>query len=97
MKRQSAQTLGDAIRTFLTEQKGFNRKLLENRVVHSWSEIMGKTVASYTSHVEIRRQKLYVTLTSSVVRHSLAMTKDDIVRKINEMMGVEVITDIVFR
>lgn len=96
MKRQSAQTLGDAIRTYLSEKKGFNRKLLENRVVNSWSEIMGKTVASYTSNVEIRRKKLYVTLTSSVVRHSLSLTKADIVIKINEMMGDEVITEIIF-
>ena len=97
MKRQNAQTLGDAIRLFLAEKKDFNRKLLENRVVKSWSEIMGPTVTAYTSHVEIRRQKLYVTLSSSVARHSLAMTKDEIVRKINATMGSEIITDIVFR
>jgi predicted nucleic acid-binding Zn ribbon protein len=97
MKRQSAQTLGEAIKVFLAEQKGFNRKLMENRLVNSWNEIMGATVASYTSNVEIRRQKLYVTLTSSVLRHSLAMSKDDIIRKINQTMGDEVITDVVFR
>lgn len=97
MKRQNAQTLGEAIKVFLSEQKGFNRKLMENRVVSSWNEIMGSTVASYTSNVEIRRQKLYVTLTSSVLRHSLSLSKDDIIRKINQAMGDEVINDVVFR
>ena len=35
MKRQNAQTLGDAIRVFLAEKKSFNHKLMENRVVNS--------------------------------------------------------------
>ena len=97
MKRQNAQTLGDAIRVFLAEKRSFNHKLMENRVVNSWSEIMGSTVASYTSNVEIRRQKLYVTLTSSVLRHSLSLSKEEVIRKINQAVGDEVITDIVFR
>ncbi|MBP1641267.1 MAG: hypothetical protein H6Q17_2850 [Bacteroidetes bacterium] len=97
MKRQNAQTLGDAIRVFLAEKKSFNHKLMENRVVNSWNEIMGSTVASYTSNVEIRRQKLYVTLTSSVLRHSLSLSKDEIISKINRVMGDEVVADVVFR
>ena len=97
MKRQNAQTLGEAIKVFLAEKKAFNRKLLENRVVSSWGEIMGPTVASYTSNVEIRRQKLYVTLTSSVLRHSLSMSKDEIVKKINRALGDDVVTEVVFR
>jgi predicted nucleic acid-binding Zn ribbon protein len=97
MKRQNAQTLGDAIRVFLAEKRSFNHKLMENRVVNSWSEIMGSTVASYTSNVEIRRQKLYVTLTSSVLRHSLTLSKEEVIRKINQAVGDDVITDIMFR
>jgi predicted nucleic acid-binding Zn ribbon protein len=97
MKRQNAQTLGDAIRLYLGEQRTFNRKLLENRVVNSWGELMGSAVASYTSKVEIRRQKLYVTLTSSVLRHNLMLSRQELIHKINEHIGSEVITDIVFR
>jgi predicted nucleic acid-binding Zn ribbon protein len=97
MKRQNAQSLGDAIRHYLGEKQTFNRKLLENRVINSWSELMGHTVASYTSQVEIRRQKLYVTLTSSVLRHNLMLSRQEIIQKINEKIGSEVITDIVFR
>ena len=97
MKRQNAQSLGDAIRLYLSEKQTFNRKLLENRVVNSWGELMGNTVASYTSQVEIRRQKLYVTLTSSVLRHNLMLSRQEIIQKINEKIGSEVINDIVFR
>ena len=97
MKRQNAQSLGDAIRLYLGEKQTFNRKLLENRVINSWSELMGSAVASYTSQVEIRRQKLYVTLTSSVLRHNLMLSRQEIIQKINEKIGSEVITDIIFR
>lgn len=97
MKRQNAQTLGDAIRLFLEEQHSLNSKLLETRLIQSWGEIMGAGVAGYTTHLEIKHKKLYVTLSSSLLRHNLMLSRHELVEKINLHVGSEVITDIVFR
>jgi predicted nucleic acid-binding Zn ribbon protein len=97
MKRQNIQSIGDAIRGFLDENRTFNRRLLESRLINSWSELMGPAIASYTSELEIRNRKLYVRLTSSVLRHNLMMSREQLIRKINEKLGGEVITDIIFR
>jgi predicted nucleic acid-binding Zn ribbon protein len=97
MKRQNAQTLGDAIRLFLEGQHNLNSKLLETRLIQSWGEIMGSGVAGYTTHLEIKHKKLYVTLSSSLLRHNLMMSRHELVEKINLHLGNEVITDIVFR
>lgn len=97
MKRQNAQTLGEAIRLFLEEQHKLNSKLLETRLINSWGEIMGNGVANYTTHLEIKHKKLYVTLSSSLLRHNLMMSRHELITKINLYLENEVITDIIFR
>ncbi|MBB3188568.1 DUF721 domain-containing protein [Microbacter margulisiae] len=97
MKRQNAQTLGEAIRLFLEEQHKLNSKLLETRLINSWGEIMGNGVANYTTHLEIKHKKLYVTLSSSLLRHNLMMSRHELIIKINLYLESEVITDIIFR
>ncbi|MGC9150935.1 MAG: DUF721 domain-containing protein [Microbacter sp.] len=96
MKRQNAQTLGEAIRRFLEEQHTLNKKLQETRLIQSWSEIVGQGIAHYTTHLEVKNKKLYVTLSSSLLRHDLTMQRQLLITKINDFLQNEVITDIRF-
>ena len=88
MKRNDAEQIGKLIRTFLRQ---------EQRLINSWAEILGPTIASYTRELYIRNQILYVHLTSAALRQELMMGRDLLVRNLNRHVGAQVITNIIFR
>ena len=91
MKRNDAEQIGKLIRTFL-RQESLESPLNEQRLINSWAEILGPTIASYT-----REQILYVHLTSAALRQELMMGRDLLVRNLNRHVGAQVITNIIFR
>jgi predicted nucleic acid-binding Zn ribbon protein len=95
MERSRTQSLREVIEAFLKETQ-LHRKLQERRLVESWYELMGKPVARITSRVYIRKEVLYVQLNSSVLRNELFMMKNDIICRLNDHIGEQVIKDIVF-
>ncbi|MGL5229088.1 MAG: DUF721 domain-containing protein [Bacteroidales bacterium] len=96
MQRKNAQSLGDAIREFLRENR-IDSKLNETRAIHSWHALMGKGISGYTQNIYIKNGVLYVHLTSAVLRQELQMSRERIIRMMNEHLGTEVITEIIFR
>jgi len=96
MERSNIQTLRQAIEKFLKETP-LQRKFQERRLVESWEENMGKSVARGTSKLYIRDSILYVHLNSSVLRNELFMLKDEIISKLNEQAGEVLIKDIAFK
>lgn len=72
-------------------------KLKEVSVVESWSEMVGKAIASKTSSVYFRNGKLHVHLKSSVVRNELLMVRESLRQRINEKAGGEVVKEIVIK
>ncbi len=96
MKRNNAEQIGNLIRSYL-RQEGLESPLNEYRLVHSWKEVTGAFIASYTRDLYIRNQVLYVHLTSAVLRQELMMGRERLVNKLNQYVGAQVITSIVFR
>ena len=66
-------------------------------VKNIWYSEMGNGVKSYTREIVFRRNTLFVTLTSAVLREELSYGKQLIIRKLNEALGKELIENIVFR
>lgn len=95
MKKSNAAPLGDLVRQICREQ-GLETPLNEYRLVQSWNEVLGPTIASYTKNLFIRNRKLYVQLSSSVLRQELMMNRKRLIASLNEQVGAEVITDIIF-
>lgn len=96
MQRKNSQPIGEIINQFLRENH-LDRKLNETHLLEAWPKILGSAVASYTTSIFIKNRVLYVQLSSSVLRHELQMSRERIVFRLNEQVGHEVITDIVFR
>ena len=96
MKRNDPEQIGKLIRTFL-RQESLESPLNEQRLINSWAEILGPTIASYTRELYIRNQILYVHLTSAALRQELMMGRDLLVRNLNRHVGAQVITNIIFR
>lgn len=96
MKRNDAEEIGILIHQFL-RRESLEAPLNERRLLNSWEEVLGPTIASYTKELYIRNQTLYVHLTSAVLRQELMMGRELLVQSLNQKVGASVITDIVFR
>ncbi len=96
MKRGETKSVAELVMAMLREE-GLETPLNEHRLINAWGEVLGATINSYTKDLRIYNQVLYVTLTSSVLRHELFMNRKELVRKLNEHVRAVVITDIVFK
>ena len=74
-----------------------DRKLKEVNIVAQWESLMGRTVASRTSKIYIRNHVLYIHVTSSVLKNELIMLRQDILTRLNEKAGEQLIDEIVIR
>ena len=97
MRRCKTQGIGDLIRHFM-RQEGLEGSLNEYRLIHiAWPEVMGQGIMRYTGDMRIRNQTLFIQIKSPALRQNLHSTRAQLVRRLNEAVGAQVITDIVFR
>lgn len=97
MKRKNAQTLGEVLADFFRENRELHEKILITRVEKAWSEVLGPMVMQYTSNLYVRNRVLYVSLTSSVLRNELTLSRERLIRSLNEHAGGSVIDNLVIR
>ena len=76
--------------------QGLETPLLQKRLIDAWPLVMGEAVASYTTALNIRNQTLFVHLTNPALRMELSMQRQNIVRRLNEHVGNQVIADVRF-
>ena len=95
MFKRDVQQIKNLILKNLREQ-GLETPLLQKRLINAWPMVMGEAIANYTQNLTIRNQTLYVHLTSPALRADLSMQKKEIVKKLNNSVGSQVIADIRF-
>lgn len=66
-------------------------------VRNAWTNLLGPGIANYTLDVFLKREILYVALSSPILREELSYGKQKIIRMINEDLGKEVIKELVLR
>jgi predicted nucleic acid-binding Zn ribbon protein len=89
------QSLKDTIQELLKVYR-IQGKVTQAQVIASWEKIMGKAIALKTKELYFQEQKLFVNLTSAPLKHELNMSKTKVIELINEEIGREFITEIVF-
>ena len=77
--------------------QGLEMPLQQKRLIDAWPVVMGDMIANYTSNLYIRNQTLWVHLTSTALRADLMMMRQQIVKKLNDAVGSQVIADVQFR
>lgn len=95
MFRREVQSIGALIRRNLRAQ-GLETPLLQKRLVESWPEIAGEAIARYTTEVNIFNQTLYVKISMPALRADLSMQRMEFVKKLNDHVGAQIISDIRF-
>lgn len=95
MFKRDVQQIKDLILRNLRVQ-GLETPLQQKRLIDSWQEVAGETVAKYTDGLSIRNQTLYVHITSPALRADLSMMRQDLVKRLNAHVGSQIIADIRF-
>ncbi|MCF8379992.1 MAG: DUF721 domain-containing protein [Bacteroidales bacterium] len=96
MRKSETVKIREIINAILKE-RGLEGKMAENRLLNAWNELLGKTVANSTQNLYIKDNTLFVHLRSSVIRHQLMMIKPDLIKRLNEKAGIDIIENIVLR
>lgn len=96
MKRNQTQAIGDLLSDYI-RQNQMEEKLREVDLLQYWPELIGPALGRYIGGIRIEKQVLYVNVTSSVARAELYMLREEFRQRLNEKVGHEVITKIVFR
>lgn len=66
-------------------------------VREAWVKLLGPGIATYTQQVELRKDTLYVSLSSNVLREELSYGLTKIIAMINEDLGKEIVKKIILR
>lgn len=95
MFRQKVELLRDVLLRNLREQ-GLETPLLQKRLVEAWPQVVGPVIARYTLNTYIYNQTLYVRLSNPALRSDLSMMRTELVKKLNDVAGQQIIVDIRF-
>ena len=89
--------MGDILSEYFDDNSILKTNLAERRAVEAWNTLLGSGVGEYTRNVYLKRNVLYVQLSSSVLRAELQMNKQNLIDKLNKAAGLDVVKDIVLR
>ena len=94
MRRSKPFAMDELLKLFVKE---FNLEqgLTENRLLNLWDETLGRNVSRATVSKKLVNRKLYVKLSSSVVRHELFMMRAEIVKELNRRLGASIVDEII--
>lgn len=96
MRRSKTISLAEAIGDYIKEMK-LDKGLSEIALINSWEEVAGRAIASRTSRIYIKDGILYIHLKSSVVRNELLMLRQELMEKLNQKAGRDIIKEIILR
>jgi len=71
--------------------------LLEQQAVEMWAEVVGEFIAKQTTKVSAKNGVLYVTIPNAALRFEILGSRSQIMAKLNEALGGEVIKGIVMK
>lgn len=93
MFRRKVQNVNDIVRQLLRAQ-GLETPLLQKRIIDAWDVVVGPTISQYTGEKFIKNQTLMVKILNPALRADLGMMRSQLVRKLNDAVGAQVIADV---
>ena len=85
--------VSDLMRVII-RQNGLETPLLQRRLLEAWDSVAGELIARYTTEKYIRNQDLCVHIENPALRSEISMMKTELIAKLNNAVGGQVIRDI---
>lgn len=86
--------VGELIKEFYEQHRGSDY-LDEVKVVNSWPMVVGPFIASHTIDLSIKDGRLFVRVDSDALRSELNYSKSLLMKNLNELVGKEMVHEIV--
>ena len=75
---------------------GVGARLAEQSAVTVWDQAVGETISREAQPKSIKQGVLKVKVKDAAWRQELSFMKDDIIGKLNHVLGREIVSDIIF-
>ncbi len=86
--------LGDLIKEFYEQHRG--AAYVDGvKVIEAWSKVGGAFIASHTIDLSIKNHVLFIRVDSDALRSELSYSKSLLMKNLNEMVGKEMVKEIV--
>jgi len=86
--------IGDALKGFLNKSK-LRNGIRAIQIEEIWESLMGKTIARYTDKIEIVNHTLFIRTSVGPLKNELQYQKPQIIKRINEAFGENIISQVV--
>ena len=86
----------DNIVSLILRSNGLETPLLQRRLLNSWDEVVGESIAKCTIEKTIRNQTLWVKINNPALRSEIQMKRSLLVSQLNMKVGAQIICDIRF-
>ncbi|MDR1887261.1 MAG: DUF721 domain-containing protein [Prevotellaceae bacterium] len=96
MRRSKPVIVGDLLSLFIREF-GLEKGYRDYQLLKMWDEILGDAISKATLRKRLEGKKLYVYLSSSIVRDELFMMRSEIVGELNRRAGENIIEELILR
>ncbi|TVR84072.1 MAG: DUF721 domain-containing protein [Saprospirales bacterium] len=94
MKKSNEHLLGDMLKKISQSNKvepGYNEFLIRKW----WRESMGSIINENTKGIHLKNGNLFIKVESASLRSELSMSKPELLKKVNELLGRPVVEKIV--
>ena len=95
MRRSNTEHIGKVIQQFLRDE-GLESPYNQFKLLKSLEEVLGYGISRYIGKSFIKNQTLYVEIRSSVLKQELNAGRANLIRRLNSVVGTQVISDIHF-
>jgi hypothetical protein len=89
-------SLSQALEKFLKSSK-LGNNILALQIEDVWEKLMGKTIARYTDRIHIVNRTLFIHTSVAPLRTELLYQKAQIIARVNEEMGENLIGEVVIQ
>ena len=96
MRKSNQQSIGIVIKKLLKNQK-LEGRLKELDVLKLSEELLGKNLMKYINDLSVKNGTLIIKVKSAIVRNELSYQKSEIIKKINEQVGNEILKEIILK
>ncbi len=92
-RKANEQPLSEVVKDLL-KAYGMEEQMNEMEIMKGWDFVMGKFVAKHTTDMWFKNKVLYIKLDSSVIKNELQLAKTQVIEKMNDYVGKNIITDL---
>ena len=96
MKRTEAKNIGEIINDLL-KRENLDVALDEHRASALWPQIVGDSINRYTVRRYVKNGVMTVHMSSASLANELMLNRATLIARINEALGRDIITEIIFK